>query len=52
VLINLGDDVPAFFDRFERVLEIVHGDKANRGPSRQRFKQYRDRGLAPESHNL
>lgn len=52
VLVNLGADVPAFFGRFERVLEIVHGDAAARGASRARFKFYRDRGLSPETHKL
>ena len=52
VLVNLATDVPAFFDRFERVLEIVAGDTAQRGASRARFKFYRDRGLAPETHKL
>jgi DNA polymerase-3 subunit chi len=52
VLVNLDAAVPPFFDRFERVLEIVAGDAATRGRSRERFKFYRDRGLAPETHNL
>ena len=52
VLVNLGAAVPPFFDRFERVLEIVAGDAAARGQSRERFKFYRDRGLAPETHKI
>lgn len=52
ILVNLGEAVPAFFDQFERVLEIVHGDAAARGRSRERFKHYRDRGLNPETHKL
>jgi len=52
VLLNLGGQVPAFFTRFERVLEIVHGDAAERGASRARFKAYRDAGLTPETHKL
>ena len=52
VLVNLGDDVPAFYTRFERVLEIVAGDSATRTRSRARFKTYRDAGLAPETHKL
>jgi DNA polymerase-3 subunit chi len=52
VLLNLGDTVPAFYDRFERVLEIVHGDARTRERSRARFKHYRDQGLSPESHKL
>jgi DNA polymerase-3 subunit chi len=52
VLVNLAPEVPAFFEHFERVLEIVAGDAATRGRSRQRFKFYRDRGITPESHKL
>jgi len=52
VLMNLGAQVPPFFDRFERVLEVVAGDAAAKARSRERFKFYRDRGLAPETHRL
>ena len=52
VLVNLDTGVPAFFGRFERVLEIVAGDAGQRGASRARFKFYRDRGLTPETHKL
>ena len=52
VMVNLGTSVPPFFDRFERVLEIVAGDKAMRDGSRARFKFYKDRGIAPETHKL
>ncbi|MGH8460288.1 MAG: DNA polymerase III subunit chi [Stenotrophobium sp.] len=44
VLINLGLDAPAFFSRFDRVLEIVEGDAARRAKSRERYKFYKDRG--------
>ena len=52
VLVNLADAVPAFYERFERVLEIVAGDAAMRSQSRARFKFYRDAGLSPETHKL
>lgn len=52
VLINLGPEVPLYFSRFERVLEIVAGDAAQRAPSRVRFKFYRDRGYELATHNL
>lgn len=52
VLLNLGTEVPGFFSRFERVLEIVHGDAAVRAKSRERFKFYRDRGYTLETHKL
>lgn len=44
VLVNLATEVPDFFSRFERVLEIVAGDAAERAASRARYKFYRDRG--------
>jgi DNA polymerase-3 subunit chi len=52
VLINLGHEVPPFFSRFERVLEIVAGDADSRAASRSRYKFYRDRGYQLASHKL
>lgn len=50
VLINLANNVPPFFSRYERVLEIV--DPANPDPGRQRFKYYKDRGYPLETHKI
>lgn len=52
VMINLGLDVPPFFSRFERVLEIVDANPAARNGSRERYKFYRDRGYELATHNL
>jgi DNA polymerase-3 subunit chi len=52
VLINLGEEVPPFFSRFERLLEIVDGDAERRARSRVRYKFYRDRGYELSMHNL
>jgi len=52
VLINLGSEVPGFFSRFERVIEIVAGDETTRSQARQRFKFYRERGYPLETHEL
>ena len=52
VMINLGLDVPDFFSRFERVLEIVDADPSARTQSRVRYKFYRDRGYELATHNL
>lgn len=43
-MVNLGLEVPTFFSRFERVLEVVSGEPAQRAKCRERFKFYRDRG--------
>lgn len=52
VLINLNNEVPAFFSQFERVAEIVAGDDAVRSQARQRYKYYRDRGYSLNTHNI
>lgn len=52
VLINLADDVPNFFSRFGRIAEIVAGDEQQRQLARQRYKFYRERGYALETHEL
>jgi DNA polymerase-3 subunit chi len=52
VLVNLDGELPPAFSRFERVVEIVGTDEADRGPARARFKFYRDRGYAIAAHDL
>ena len=44
VLLNLGDDWPPFFASFERVLEIVATDEADKERARARYVFYRKRG--------
>jgi len=52
LLVNLDREVPLFFSRFERVVEIVGGDEAQRTLGRERFRFYRDRGYALETHRI
>ena len=52
VLINLDHEVPVFFSRFERVLEVLGDDDAQRTAARTRYSFYRDRGYALEYHQL
>jgi len=52
VLINLRDEWPPFFSRFQRLIEIVSLDEEDRRTARGRFKFYRDRGYEIQSHDL
>lgn len=52
VLINLAENVPPFADRSTRVAEIVGGDEPGRRAGRTRYREYRDRGISIEQHNL
>lgn len=52
VLINLGDSMPGFFSRFERLIEIVGDDAEDRSRARARYKWYKDRGYPLKTHDL
>lgn len=52
LLINLGHEVPLFFSRFDRVAEIVAGTDEEKAAARERFRFYRDRGYALETHQI
>ncbi|QWT45029.1 DNA polymerase III subunit chi [Azospira inquinata] len=52
LLINLDDDVPPGFARFQRVIEIVGRDEADKAPGRHRYKFYKDRGYAIQRYDL
>ena len=52
VLINLGQQVPAGFERFERFIEVASAQEADRLAARGRWKHYRDRGYALRRHEL
>lgn len=52
VLVSLAPQVPAFFDRFERVAEIVGASEEDRARGRERFRFYRERGHPLQTHQL
>jgi DNA polymerase-3 subunit chi len=52
VLVNLGGRVPEGFERFERLIELVARDEADRLQARGRWKHYADRGYAIKTHDL
>ena len=52
VLVNLGQQIPAGFERFERFIELVSSDPQDRAAARGRWKHYQDRGYALQTHDL
>ena len=52
VLVNLCDQTPPFFSRFQRLVEIVGVEDADREAARVRFRFYRDRGYEIRTHQL
>ena len=51
VLINLANDIPAFVSRFAQVIEFVPSAEAEKAQARERFKQYRQQGINPQTVN-
>ena len=52
LLINLGPEAPAGFESFEKVVEIVSADEADRAAARVRWKHYASRGYAIRKHEV
>ena len=52
VLVNLCETCPPAFSRFERLIEIVSVDEADREQARARFRFYRERGYEIRTHDL
>lgn len=52
ILLNLSGARPVFFSRFQRLIEIVTTDEADREAARERFRFYRDRGYEIRSHDM
>lgn len=52
ILLNLRAEVPAFFSRFRRLIEIVGPDPDDQREARDRFRFYRDRGYPMKTHDL
>ena len=52
VLINLAPQVPNFFSRFKRVVELIDREAKVKTAGRERFRFYRDRGYPLNSHDI
>ena len=52
ILINFTDRLPEGFERYERIAELVDQNPEVLAKSRERFRQYREQGLTPETHKL
>lgn len=52
VLINLGAEVPPFFSRFERTLEIINQQQHVRSSGRTRYSYYQQRGYPLHHHKM
>jgi DNA polymerase-3 subunit chi len=52
VLVHLGDEAALGFESFERLIEIVSGDPAERDAARARWRHYASRGYDIKRHDV
>lgn len=52
VFVNLDAGVPPLALRADRVVEFIDGNPALRAAGRERFRQYRDQGITPNTHTI
>jgi DNA polymerase III subunit chi len=52
ICLNLHQDSPPAFSRFERLIELVGTDEDDRQRARSRFRFYRERGYELHHHDL
>lgn len=50
ILLNLGAELPPRFERFERLIDIVSSEDADKLAGRTRWRHYKDRGYAIRTH--
>jgi len=51
-LLNLSDEPPPYFTRFEFLREVVSTDDDDRAKGRDRMKFYKSRGFAIQTHDM
>ncbi len=52
VLVNLTQGVPTGYEAYERVIEVVSQDEADKQSARLRWKHYAERGVEIVRHDL
>jgi DNA polymerase III subunit chi len=52
VLVNLAAECPPHFARFERLVEVIGTEEAEREAGRSRYREYKARGYAIKNHDL
>lgn len=51
-LLNLSDEIPQGFSRFQELVEIVSVEDIDRLPGRERFRFYRERGYPLDAKDI
>jgi DNA polymerase-3 subunit chi len=52
ILLNFADTIPVFFNRFQRIMEIVPNEEQAKEISRLHYREYRARGCLLKTHQI
>jgi|AACY02.7.fsa_nt_gi DNA polymerase III subunit chi len=52
ILFNLSREVPAYFPKFSRIIEVVSEEKENKNQSRLKYKFYKAHNCQLITHNI
>ena len=52
ILINMSDAIPAYFQRFNRIMELVGASEEEKVISRNHYRDYRSQGCKLQMHDL
>ncbi|VEG90739.1 DNA polymerase III subunit chi [Legionella spiritensis] len=52
ILLNLSDEIPAFHNRFSRIMEIVLNDETAKEISRRHYRTYKAGSCALQTHAM
>lgn len=51
-LLNLHDEVPPYYDQFQRVIEVVGDEPNDKIAARKRYRFYQEQGFGVRHHRL
>lgn len=52
ILLNMASNIPPFYGKFKRVMEIVPNLESEKEQSRQRYKEYRAKACVLQTHQI
>lgn len=52
ILLNLSNNIPPFYGKFKRIMELVTNIETEKELSRLHYKEYRAKGCALHIHNI
>lgn len=52
ILLNLATTIPPFYDRFQRVMELVDNEEEAKALSREHYRHYKAQGYTIHTHQI